>query len=322
MRREVTAHRGSAPGMRRGDILVEFALVAIIGYFFFAGVITYARLFFGGQVIQNAVDIMARETSRQPLPGNITFEELLTDDPNDASTPQSVKDFQQQIYSEQWLVADITGWVNNTDPCAGGSVGDYLACKGMPIVNQALLPLMYQKVDGNSTYLVYPGALADTPLGQTVIIPIVTSRSASGTETISWSRVIEEVEAPGSPDPFQLTSPEGGMVQVRVNYPYQSATMVSFQQQNATSTSPDVYHSNRGFAFATRNQANDAGVTAGALPVGITGLSGSTDAENEDPYQTYGGKYGLGAQGAFVETVRPFRRVLSAQSFQRREVFE
>ena len=36
---------------------------------------------------------------------------------------------------------------------------------------------------------------------------------------------------------------------------------------------------------------------------------------------TYGGQYGLGAQGVMVQTVRPFRRVISAQAIYRREVF-
>ena len=44
-------------------------------------------------------------------------------------------------------------------------------------------------------------------------------------------------------------------------------------------------------------------------------LAGSLDP-------TYSGPYGLGGQQAWLTTVRPFRRTISAQAVARREVFQ
>ena len=41
-----------------------------------------------------------------------------------------------------------------------------------------------------------------------------------------------------------------------------------------------------------------------------------------DAVGTYAGRFGLGKQLAFGKSVRPFRRLLSAQAIYRREVFQ
>ena len=53
---------------RRGQSLVEFALVAFVLYFLFAGILSFGQLFFGAQSLQSAADTAAREIARLPLP--------------------------------------------------------------------------------------------------------------------------------------------------------------------------------------------------------------------------------------------------------------
>jgi hypothetical protein len=302
---------------RRGAIFVELAMVILVAYVFFAYVIGYARVFMGAQVVQNAADIAAREISRLPLPANVTFEDLL-----DNPTDPLYAEFREKIYREDKLVINLTGLRDGTFD----TLEQLLDAMEIPIVNRALVPLMFEEnVDfggttGVAPALRYPGTLAEAPGGgRTVIIPIVSTRSPSGAETIAeWARVIEEVESATSPDPFQLSSDEAGMVQLRVNYPYQSATMFSFQEDPVT-----------GFSVRDPNYANDGAVTnAAAPPIPLVAL-----APTDGTHDPYGGQYGLGALEGLPFTtdeifsgsevaVRPWRRVISAQSFHRREVFE
>ncbi len=306
---------------RRGAIFVELAFVILIAYVFFAYAIGYARVFMGAQIIQNAADIAARELSRLPLPANATFEEIL-DDPNNPDWAE----FTENVYAEDFLVVNITPWRSGIFP---GSLDDYLDAIEMPIVNKALVPLMFEREQGDAVFLRYPGAPAIGPSGgRTVIIPIIEPGATSmgggrgplGEETIvRWARVLEEVESPTSENPFQLSSPEAGMVQLRLNYPYQSANMFSFK------TDPN------GLAASRPNYADDGAVSPAPLPAGfILDPLVAPIGPDQDPY---GGTYGLGGLEGLPFTteeifdgtkvsVRPWRRVLSAQSFHRREVFE
>ena len=86
--------------------------------------------------------------------------------------------------------------------------------------------------------LVYPGALAPSPTaksGFTVLIPQV-SYPAEGVEAVEtdqtkWLHVVEV-----DPNAFPLTSPQRGLVSVRVNFPFQAAAMSA---KNAPAGWPD-----------------------------------------------------------------------------------
>jgi hypothetical protein len=161
----------------------------------------------------------------------------------------------------------------------------------------------------------YPGALlsdATTPTGYTVGIPLVVSRGANGGKTIRWVPVVEEIESDTNPDPFSIESDARGMVALRINYPFQSASMSSFRPNAAGAFEPNL---------GNPNLADDGSVTelnSGDRPGGLVGGSLSGGGLYGG---TYAGTYGMGAQGALGQTVRPFRRVISAQAIYRREVF-
>lgn len=313
----------------RGAALVEFALVSLVFYLLFAATIDFGRMMFAAQALQDVARLAAREIATAPAGANITFEDALTCTPPpipDPDEPCQV-DLAARIYDPGLLAIDITAMDD-------AALDAYVA--GLPIVNRALRPLMIVEHIGDTTLLRYPGALLDdptSPSGYTVGIPRVVSRGEDGVETIEWVGVLEEVRAePGCParGPFPLSYPalrdpdeatpdrcgelpddplaaqQRGVVSVRLNYPFQAATLSAF-----TPDPVDPFAPNAGASIV----ANDGGV-AGPDPTRGTLMPES------DAVGTFAGPYGLGRQLAFGRSVRPYRRLLSAAAAYRREVFQ
>ena len=131
---------------------------------------------------------------------------------------------------------------------------------------------------------------------------------------VRWVSVLEEINSTANVQnnlsAFQVSSPERGIVALRINYPYQSATMSGFQPP-ADPLSP---------TFARRTPsipipADDAiSVLNPPQGVGNPVVSGWASGPSS-------GLYGLGNQGAWAKIVRPYRSLISAQAIYRREVF-
>jgi hypothetical protein len=311
--------------------LVEFALVALVMYMILAAILTFGHALYVAQGLQQAADLGAREISRMPLPAVSTFEDALEDD-----------DVRETIFDDAWLVIDLLAFYQaNPD----GNVFTDLV-PSMPLLNQQLATIMIvdrPDFDGDGTsdewLLRYPGALLtrDTPVvappgviydaavavNYTVGIPVVSSRASDGVETIRWVPVVEEIQNGTNPDPFSLASPQRGIVALRINYPFQSASMSSFRHNESAGDYPFEA------TIGRPNAADDGGVTE-INPGDRPGDLIAAPMEGPELYAgTYGGQYGLGAQGAMGSQamtggrpVRPYRRVISAQAIYRREVFE
>lgn len=289
----------------RGSVLVEFALIALVFSLLLATSVDFGRLMFSAQAIQDVARVAARELSVTPLGATLTFEQALAD-------PLVV----QRIYDPGYLVVNIDDPATDTD----AEIDDYFA--NMPVVNRALRPLMIvDQPPGGPRLLRYPGALlldAASPSGFTVGIPRVVARDASGVETIEWIAVIEEIRSdPLDPTtgPFSVAAPvvatQRGLVALRINYPYQAGALSGFQSNPAGPFEPSVDNP---------IVADDGAVAELNAPLVGTVIP-------EDPGApagpgAYSGPYGLGRQLAFAHTVRPFRKLLSAQAIYRREVFE
>jgi hypothetical protein len=275
---------------RSGSVLVEFALIALVLYLILAATLEFGRALFGAQVLQQAADTAAREIARTPgLPAVGT----LTDwkDPSNQNAAFNTTVIKQTLYDEQFTVVG---------PIPSNGL-DYFSDK--PLLNRLLAPLMIRDTDRNLLY--YPGALVtDTnmPSGYHVEIPIVSY--AGGTETIVKSvRIVEEILPDPNADPtnsdnspFSLVSTlsppsNRGIVALRINYPFQAATM------SATAPNP---------AWPPPPNFNYIDVPA---------------SESGEAAGTYAGPNGLGNQLVFAKNVRPFRRLMSAQAIYRREVF-
>jgi hypothetical protein len=298
------------PRTRRGAVLVEFALIAIAFYILLAGTIELGRMIFAEQILQNAARVGARELALMPLPADIKFPDALKRD-----------DVKKTIFDAGKLAIVLSS--NPTDADVQSAIADF------PIVNQMLVPLMVLEevtVDGAPVTLFhYPGAILhnNDPSQPPYLIGVPElATDSSGQPSIKWHAVVEEIlpaEAGGQPmssvAPFSMTSTISnhelaGLVCLRINYPFQAATLTAFTG-NPGVNNPVL--------------ANDS-ISSGDL----TNLNASTQnvGTTNNSIPSYAGTFGLGALYAVVPNngdtavaVRPYRRFLVAQSIFRREVF-
>ncbi len=334
------AQRRRSSSVRRneeGAALVEFALVSVVLYLILAGTIDFGRLMFSANGLQDAARLAARELALAPVPANVTFDYALTCVPDPADPLCPSVDLKSRVFDPACLVVDLS------DPAVAADPDGYFAA--MPVVNQALRTLMISD-PSQPNLLRYPGALltdssgsgcsaagpngAATPTGLTVGIPLVESREGGSAETIRWVPVLQEIRAAQDANcpqrgPFSLTYdptlddcgplavpplPARGLAAVRINYPFQAAMLSGFQPVPPTATDP--LPPNIGFPIL----ADDGGVQqTNDAPGGLIDDSALVG--------TYAGPFGLGRQFALAgKTVRPFRKLISAQAIFRREVFE
>ena len=319
----------------RGAALIEFALVSLVLYLLVAGVVEFGRVTYSANALQDVARVAARELAVAPVVANATFDYALSCDP--AADSRCLVDLRRRIFDPACLVVDLT------DPAVASDPDGYFAA--MPVVNRALRTLMITE-PSRPNLMRYPGALlsdasgascsatgpdgAAAPTGLTVGIPLVTAQDINGMEAVTWVPVLEEIRAAQKADcpsrgPFSLIyqpgqdacgaltadpMPDRGLAAVRVNYPYQAATLSGFRPAAPTDTDP--LPPNRSNPIVADDGAVAPTNTPPGDPVGDSAEIG-----------TYAGVYGLGRQLALAgKSVRPFRKVISAQAIYRREVVE
>lgn len=268
---------------RRGAVLVEFALIALVLFVFLAAVLDFGRAIHSSQIVQQAAETMARELSQTPLPASYTFETALND-----------PGVRQKIYNDSLLVVSLP---------AGTDIYAYAQQNNWPLINQMLVPLMIIDPGTNTAY--YPGVwtpqnggLKDPTTGR-YAVPV----SLEG-GTANLVPVVEQISPnPSDPNagPFSLTPDQpssgnptpAGYVALRINFPFQAAGTVAFTQsgsgdppQNTPVAGPAANQSDLG--------SYGGGDGLGSMIAMSTGNGG---------------------------TVRPFRRLVSGQAIFRREVF-
>ena len=313
---------------RRGEVLVEFAFIATILYLLLAGIIEFGRAMYAAQVLQQSVDQAARDLSRLPLPatGVLTGGPLApggtpTGVLNDPTSPAY-----QQVYNENFLVVPIPPDTQNPGLYIQNlfTTAPTLNKLLMPLMFfDTAADFTTNNLNNNSApvlYFRYPGQVVQanyTTSGFTVVIPIVQYNKGTGLRNpstdaiISVIPVVEEITTnpqqndPNSnyystaPDPsfspFNLLAsnvPQGqrGMIALRVNYPFQAATLSAYTFQQDAQGNPILQ------SPVVTNETGPIGPNAGAD--------------------------GLGRLLAMNTTVRPFRKVLSFQAIFRREIFE
>ena len=145
---------------RRGQALVEFAIVALVIYLLLGGILTFGQLFYEGQTVQQAADVAAREISRTPLSATANLMDVLySSNPADYSTSSGSSTVRTSLFNPQLLQFDMSAGVP-----AGQSMLDVI--QTWPIINQMLYPAMIvqsgqQVYGGNPSdqYLCYPGVV-------------------------------------------------------------------------------------------------------------------------------------------------------------------
>ena len=318
----------------RGAALVEFALVSLVLYLLLAGTIEFGRLMFDANALQDVARVAARELALAPVRANATFDYALSCDAT--ADPDCLVDLKSRIFDPACLVVDLS------DPAVAADPDGFFAA--MPVVNRALRTLMITEPQ-RPNLLRYAGALlgdaggaacsAIGPNGQaaatglTVGIPLIEARDANGVESITWVPVLQEIRAAGDAEcpsrgPFSLVYistedacgplaadplADRGLAAVRINYPYQAATLSGFQPSVPTDVDPlppnigNVITAEDG-AVSETNEAPGSPIDDGAIG-------------------PYAGAFGLGRQLALAgRTVRPFRKLISVQAIYRREVVE
>ena len=308
--------------------------MSVVLYLLLAGTVEFGRLMFGANAVQDAARLAARELALAPIRPNVTFEYALSCDP--ADDPNCLVDLRRRVFDPACLVVDYN------DPAVGADPEGYFAA--MPVVNRALRTLMITE-PSRPGIIRYPGALLSDnaglacsaigpsgqagPTGLTVGIPFITE-SLAGSETITWVPVLQEIRSAQDAEcpargPFSLlyvgaqddcgaldADPlaDRGLAAVRINYPYQAAMLGGFRSPLATEVDP--LPSN----IATPIVADEGSISeSNATPGGLQPDDGAIGA--------YAGPYGLGRQLALAGlTIRPFRRLISAQGLYRREVFQ
>jgi len=236
------------PG-RRGSVLIEFALIALVLYLILAATIEFGRALFGAQILQQAADTAAREIARTPgLPvATATLQDVLY---NNSDNTYSVA--RQTIFDEHLLQIKYSDIIN---PIGKEPLVTYF--NGKPIVNQLLFPLMIMGTDSQGdAVLQYPGILPaanPVPNGPMFNVAVVSSYAGGSEGTITYVPVIQEIlpasdpayQDPTNPDnsPFSLTAKnvpvtQRGVVALRINYPFQAATLSATAANPAASSLP------------------------------------------------------------------------------------
>ncbi|WP_234824276.1 hypothetical protein [Bremerella cremea] len=222
--------------------------------------------------------------------------------------------FKNKIYDEEWLVIEPEQ--------LGGLSFSQFADQNLPLINR-LLATVYIFDNVNGVYR-YPGAIVTNENNeQTILIPVVHSD-----DTVSWVAPVEEMRVPDlgiGPFNIALNVPasslppnfEPGVVALRINYPYQSASMSGFGESSGTPP-------HRG------NIGNPIIADDSALTEEDSGRYSLVVSDNDyvaNQPNIHSGKFGLGTQGALPYEnvrefgVRPYRKIISVQAIYRREVF-
>lgn len=276
---ERAVRRGEpARSAQSGSIAVEFSLIALALYLVLAGMLSLGRWMAVSQAAQDAARFAAREVALYPLPAEFTFD-----------LAQMDAGFRSAVYDADLVVVDLEA----TPP--GPALEQFF--EAMPVVNRALRPLMItsnvRTPGGDRRLLHMPGAIVaspSSPTGFSVLVPRILERDpVTGVETqIELAPVLEEI-APGS---FPVSG--SGIAGVRLNVPFQSATLAAYLPPEVGTGRPI--------------EATDPGGSFAIFGPGPEGAG------------PYSGTFGLGRLEAFGISARPFRRLVSAQALFRREV--
>lgn len=288
-----TRRRYAGRCARRGQALVEFAIVALVLMLIVAGILSFGQMFFAAYIIQQAADVGAQETARTPLPATgLTLNDLLFARPlsslSDPNQLQAVAQFRATIYDESKLVVPLSTDVST-----------------LPLVNRLLSTVML--VDQTLGMRRFPGTLVTNADNKTTVLVLVADNTTD-IPTYAWKHVVEMTASSDAADTFDVSTAAGGVVSLRINYPFQSGSLLAWSRNTDGSTGPPI-------------AADDTSYVP-ALPSGYTIYQGSTDPR----LPSYSGQYGLGVAHAlkplYPNGVRPYRRVVTALGAYRREVFQ
>ena len=170
---------------RRGQALVEFAIVAFVLYFLFAGILTFGAF----ALLRSIASAGGRRGGQRIGPRSaaghrVALRRALQHGPRVCPSPQP-------------SVRSAVFACNLNSIPAGQTLADWV--KTWPVVNQMLVPLMIvdiRRQRGNQPSCGIRGPCREptATAGRSICIALVTGRQASGAENIEWVPVIEQAE--------------------------------------------------------------------------------------------------------------------------------
>lgn len=301
-------------------MLLEFSLSMVVLWLIVAATLDLGRAFAAAQLLQSAVRSAARELALAEFPADRS---LLGGEGETGAL--------STLFDEDYLVVDadcLEQVAEEEGRTPEAQLARILGERGL-LLNQMLRPLMiFERVTigGREEHLLrYPGALlrasgagsGPCKTGYTVAVPRV-DESAS---RIDWHRVVEPLEGAGA-----FEAPEA-TVALQVHYPFQAAGLSGWRLLEPASEGGPRNDIHEPVAAA---QPGD--YTGGALPEGtslLPELDAGLDAGAPVAYAAnprgrtipvYGGSLGLGFQAVLGETVRPYRRVITVQAVEGRQL--
>ena len=298
---------------RRGQVLLEFAVVAFLMTLLLGAMLAFGFLFYSANIVQQAADVGAQELARTPFSPDSSFKTDLVD-------------INKGVFSEAALVVPV-----GTDPAT------------LPLINQLLFSVYIY--DPDIDMIRYPGTLVTNGDGdQTVVIAVIGPghrNAVTGVEEITeWHRVVEEIIPSGQTDgPYSVLATaaqqgglgQSGMVALRINYPYQSAGLVAYVHTDEGGNiinPPDTIGADGVLNVPViADDSQVTGANTAMFPDGDTLSAAGYTLVNPTADPNIGaspnrGTYGFGEAQAFLTTVRPYRKIITAQGIYRREIFE
>lgn len=291
---------------------MSLVLLVLVG-----AVFDYGRAFYAAQQLERAARVAAREVALLPLPpAGISLQSAL--DCRRADVTAGLGECgalldapalpRETVFDPDFLAVPCSVVEAVAGPCqSDASLDDFFS--RLPVVNQLLRPLMvFDRTQACADpaqppcLLRYPGAVVinadpQSVTGYSVVIPVVVPEG--GYRCVGVLEALNDSFAPGG---------GGGLVTLRLNYPFQAAALLGWRTEGGSSL-PDE----------AADPGACAGLAGGLTPVNTLGALPVADADpNTGPYA---GALGLGRQLALGRVVRPFRRVISSESSFRREVY-
>lgn len=198
---------------RKGQSLVEFALVALVLYLLLGAIFTFGHALYVAQQVQMSADLLAREVSRTP--GSVSTPTLRS-----ALSDVSIT---STTFDESLLIYDYVDGENLAE-----------TIQSWPIVNRQLSVVM---IDDGDTFRI-PGARERTVAGEQRI-QIARTLDADFSNNADWVDVVEELTSDTDGSLYPPGGDAGGVVALRINYPVHSAFFTAMEPLPAGSQFAD-----------------------------------------------------------------------------------
>ncbi len=283
--------RAESASLRRGQALVEFAIISFVLTAMLAGFLGLIVMGLGS--FQNNI---AAESAGRVLDEH---ERLLTTIVDSADGPaertRAVYDalLNEGLYDETQLILSRAEYYDSD------------AHASLPEINRMLLGSFIY--DPDLDLFRYPGAVVKNMNGmQTVLIPLLKNTDPPIAKGIDRAFNVSLGDTPVSDDwvgPVAVSHIDQNRYRIVIFYPSQPGSMLNLEVERDADGQ---------ILSQTPIEADDSAISLSDLPTGYT-FDTPTINSNVDA-STSRGQYGLGQTFAFLKAVRPYRRVFESAS--------